>query len=164
LPRRGGWTICGPNDIVGFVLPPFTESGLLPPGLHRATWLEVVDRFGCTPRRRQLLRGLQRAAANLRDAGVSRLWLDGSFVTAKPDPDDFDGAWDYTGIDLRQVDPVFVDLADMNSGRHRQKAKYGGELLLGKEARTGLWWQQFFQLDQDGGTKGIVLLDLRTVP
>jgi hypothetical protein len=85
-------------------------------------------------------------------------------VTAKPDPDDFDGAWDYTDIDLRRVDSVLVDLTDMNSGRNRQKAKYGGELLIGKEGRTGLWYQQFFQLDQDGGTKGIVLLDLRTVP
>lgn len=92
------------------------------------------------------------------------MWLDGSFVTAKDDPDDWDGAWDPKGADLTKVDPVLRDLYDLQNGRYRQKAKFGGELLLGFKTSSGLSFQEFFQLDQNGDRKGIVLLDLRTVP
>lgn len=147
-----------------YVLPEFTEDGLLPEGLHRASWDEVVARFGCTERRRRLLVGLQAAAANLRDAGARHLWLDGSFTTAKPDPDDFDCAWVAEGVDLTVVDPIFLDLEDLRTGRFRQKAKYGGEFLAGFETTSGMSFQLFFQQDRDGNPKGIVLLELRTLP
>jgi hypothetical protein len=146
------------------VLPEFTEAGLLPPGLHRATWEEVCARFGGTRRRLRLLEGLQRAATNLRDAGAVNLWLDGSFTTSKPNPDDFDGAWDHSRVDLRLVDPVLIDLEDLATGRLKQKIKYGGELIIGNESALGMPFQQFFQLTKDGDIKGIVLLDLRTLP
>ncbi len=147
-----------------FVLPKFTKTGLLPPGVHSATWEEVCARFGGTPRRARLLEGLLRAATNLRDAGALVIWLDGSFVTSKPDPEDFDGAWDPTRVDLRMVDPVLRDPHDMNTGRYKQKAKYGGELLVGTESESGMPFQLFFQQTLDGDTKGIVRLDLRTLP
>lgn len=147
------------------VLPAFTSKGLLPPGLHRATWDELCSRFGGTRRREYLLEGLLRAATNLRDAGVVNLWLDGSFVTDKRNPNDFDGVWDPSRADLRRVDSVLIDLADLRSGRLKQKAKYRGEFLVSAiESRTGLPFEQFFQLTPDGDVKGIVLLDLRTLP
>lgn len=146
------------------MLPAFTADGLLPEGLHRANWSDVAERFGCTGRRRRLLAGLQDAATNLRDAGVRYLWLDGSFTTAKPDPDDYDCAWHADGVDLSRVDPVLTDPADLRAGRYRQKAKYGGEFLVGNESSTGMPFQLYFQQDRDGRTKGVVLLDLRTLP
>jgi len=146
------------------VIPEFTDAGLLPEGVHRATWDEVTERFACTGRRRRLLAGLQAAATSLRDAGAKYLWLDGSFTTAKPDPGDFDCAWDPYGVDLAKVDPVLIDPVDLQTGRLRQKAKYGGEFLVGHEGQTGMPFQLYFQLDQDGNTKGVVLLDLRTLP
>jgi hypothetical protein len=72
-------------------LPPFeTTTGRLPPGEHTVTWEEVVDRFGWNRRRRQLLDGLAEALALLADAGCTRVWINGSFVTAKEEPGDFD--------------------------------------------------------------------------
>jgi hypothetical protein len=153
-----------PNIYVGLVLPGFTEDGLLPEGLHRATWDEVVARFGWTRRRRRLLGGLQAAAANLRDAGARYLWLDGSFTTVKPDPDDYDCAWDAMGVDLAKVDPILTDLEDQRTGRYKQKAKYNGELLVGFDGPSGMLFQVFFQQDRNGNTKGIVLLELGTLP
>jgi hypothetical protein len=153
-----------PNRYVVFVLPEFTEVGLLPEGLHKATWDEVVARFGCSKRRRRLLAGLLEAAMNLRDAGARHLWLDGGFTTAKQDPMDYDCAWDPSGVDLSKVDPVLRDLNDLRTGRLRQKAKYRGEFLVGLEGQSGMPYTLFFQQDQNGNTKGIVLLDLRTVP
>jgi hypothetical protein len=89
------------------VLPPFDpETGRLPEGEHVAEWAEVVDRFGWSPRRRQLLDGLADAIELLMAAGCWRLWLNGSFVTAKEEPADFDGCWDTTGVDIDALDPV----------------------------------------------------------
>lgn len=156
----------GHNIIVVSVLPPFTPAGVLPPGVHSATWDEVVARFGGAHRRDQLLDGLQRAGQNLRAAGARVIWLGGSFVTAREDPKDFDGVWDPSSsrVDLDKVDPVLVDLKDLANGRMKQKAKYGGELLIGGETGSGLAFQKFFQQDLDGNPKGIVRLDLRTLP
>lgn len=146
------------------MLPDFTAAGLLPEGQHVATWDDVADRFGFTPRRRRLLDGLLEAATNLHSAGARYLWLDGSFTTTKPDPDDFDCAWDPYGVDLAKADPVLTDPVDLRTGRFRQKAKYGGEFLAGHEWETGMPFQIYFQQDEDGNAKGIVRLDLRTLP
>ncbi len=152
------------NDYVVFVLPPFMSNGYLPPGVHSASWDEVESRLGGTTRRDALLQGLLRAAANLRVAGARVLWLDGSFVTDKEEPEDWDGVWDPSNADLAKIDPVLIDPADLAAGRYRQKAKYGGELLVGTETSTGMAFQVFFQQDQNGDPKGIVRLDLRTLP
>ena len=66
------------------------DTGNLPAGEHRARWDEIVERFGYTPWRRKLLDGLEAALASLRAAGCDRVYLDGSFVTAKEEPADFD--------------------------------------------------------------------------
>ena len=146
------------------MLPPFMANGCLPPGVHPASWDEVVTRFGGTARRDALVQGLLAAAANLRTAGARVLWLDGSFVTDKAEPDDWDGMWDPSNADLAKVDPVLIDPADLAAGRFRQKAKYSGELLVGTETATGMPFQVFFQQDKNGDPKGIVRLDLRTLP
>lgn len=158
------WTNLIPNDYVVFMLPSYTDNGCLPPGVHSASWEEVSKRFGGSARRETLLQGLLQAAMNLRTAGARVLWLDGSFTTNKEEPDDWDGVWDPTNADLTKIDPVLIDQADLAAGRYRQKAKYGGELLVGVETSTGMPFQMFFQLDKNGDPKGIVRLDLRTLP
>jgi hypothetical protein len=146
------------------MLPPFTDAGSLPPGVHGASWDEVTERFGGSERREVLLRGLLETAANLRAASARVIWLGGSFVTDKEEPDDWDGVWDPSNADMTKVDPVFIDPADLAAGRYRQKAKYGGELLVGVETATSMPFQLYFQLDKNGDPKGIVRLDLRTLP
>jgi len=88
------------------------DTGRLPEGEHVATWDDVVERFGWNPRRRQLLDGLGEAIDLLAAAGCRRLWLNGSFVTAKDEPGDFDACWDTTGVDLDRLDPVLLDLTN----------------------------------------------------
>lgn len=77
-------------------------------------------------RRRQLLDGLAEAVELLAAAGCTRVWLNGSFVTGKDEPADFDACWDPDGVDLDALDPIFFDLA---AGRAHQKARFGGELF-----------------------------------
>lgn len=80
------------------MIPDFDERGNLPPGIHTATWDELVARYGITPRRLAQLAGLKRALDSLRAAGCKRAYIDGSFVADKDDPQDFDAS--VVAIDL----------------------------------------------------------------
>src|SRR5579875_1794955 len=102
----------------------YTEKGTLVPGNHQATWQEVQDEFGFTERRRNLLSGMLEAFYDLQDAGCQQVFLDGSFVTRKPEPDDFDAAWNRDGVDLRQLLHTAPQLLDFSNGRAAMKAKY----------------------------------------
>ena len=140
------------------MIPPFDPlTGRLPPGEHEASWDEVVERFGWNERCRRLIDGLADAVTALAEAGCRRLWLNGSFVTAKDEPDDFDACWDQTDVDLDTLDPVLLDLSD---GRRAQKDRFGGELFPNvTEAGSGLVFADFFQNDRETGRKGIVVID-----
>ncbi len=145
------------------MLPAFNSDGNLPAGIHMAEWAEFTAKFGSTHRRQTLLMGLREALLNLRIAGCAAVYIDGSFVTAKPDPGDFDACWDITGVDPAVLDPV---LLTFDNSRAAQKARYGGELFPAQlpEGLSGLTFLKFFQIDKStGDPKGIVSIDLRTV-
>lgn len=128
----------------------------MPDGEYEVEWQEVVERFGWNPRRRQLLDGLAEAIELLAAAGCRRVWLNGSFVTAKDEPGDFDACWDTAGVDLDALDPI---LMDFSAGRAAQKARFGGELLPNViESGSGLTFAEFFRQERDTGRKGIVVL------
>jgi hypothetical protein len=140
------------------MLPDFTD-GLLPPGIHKATWREVCERFGWNLRRGRLLIGLQLARRDLRRAGCYTAWLDGSFVTSKDHPRDYDLAWEPDGVDVALLDPVLRDVCPPRWG---QKVKYLGDILPNvREASSGQPFLDFFQQDIDTGrARGIVEMDL----
>jgi hypothetical protein len=72
-------------------IPDFRDDGYLPEGLHLATEAEVTFRFGTsTPRRRRLVLRLRRWLELARATSATRFLLDGSFVTAKEEPNDID--------------------------------------------------------------------------
>jgi hypothetical protein len=146
------------------MIPPFDSSGALPPGIHDGDWREVVDRFGYNTQRQWLLQGLRRALLVLHAAGCTTVYLDGSFVTSKDAPRDYDLCWSAAGVDPVRLDPVLLTFAD---GRRAMKAKYLGDLFPadGAELRSGKPFVDFFQIDKDtGAAKGIVLIDLRGLP
>ena len=88
--------------------------------------------------------------------------LDGSFVTAKTAPADCDGAWETEGVNPDRLDPA---LLDFSQERAAMKAKYLGELFPASAmAEPGLLFRDFFQTDRNGARKGIVLVDLRSLP
>lgn len=145
------------------MIPPFENPcGYLPAGIHDASWNEFADRFGFNPYRQKLLQGLLEALRNLSKAGCQIVLINGSFVTNKPFPGDYDGAWDPTGVDPGQIDPILLTFDDK---RAAMKAKYLGELFPATaEAAPGVRFTQFFQQDHDGNRKGVVRLFLRSLP
>ena len=139
-------------------LPQFRQDGTLPVGEHNTTWAEFASRFGGNNRRKALLGGLHSVLVELQRVGCRTVWIDGSFVTIKSEPKDFDMCWDSSGVDEAALDPVFFIFAN---GRAAQKAKYGGEMLpANAPADTqGTTYRQFFQ-QKYGVAKGIVRIDL----
>ncbi len=72
-------------------IPPFSEEGLLPPGIHHATLEEVMERFGSsTATRSAIAESLGWAIDAARRMGTLRFIIDGSFVDDKPEPNDVD--------------------------------------------------------------------------
>ena len=145
------------------MIPPFDSDGNLPPGVHLVTWAEVFATFGSTPYRIRLLHGFQAATEVPAPAGCRRVYLDGSFVTSKASPNDFDALWDTANVDLAlllQSEPCFGDFSNL---RAAQKEKYFGEFFPAnfREPSFGGLFLDFFQVDQQTGLpKGIVAIDL----
>ena len=142
------------------MIPSPNAVGELPPGIYTATLEAIAAGFVKTPRRRTLYDGLRRAVQNLQAAGVRRVFIDGSFVTTKADPNDVDGCWEWdeeVHIDL--LDPVFLDFSHQ---RQVMKGKYGVDFFIADwvEAGSGLTFLEFFQLNRSDEPKGIVRLDL----
>ena len=92
-----------PDELFG--IPPFTHSGILPPYLgdspgdmpdlmspYVTCIAHIVNRFGFSEKRREILKGLIKYRAHLRELGISEgfQWIDGSFVESKAVPKDVD--------------------------------------------------------------------------
>jgi len=92
------------------MLPPFDDFGNLPPGIHASSMAELVARFGIGSEERgaeisELVQFIKAA----KTAGVRRLLVNGSFVTAKPSPNDVDVVF-LPGADYpRQSQPLDGD-------------------------------------------------------
>jgi hypothetical protein len=147
------------NKIVVSMIPPLDPDGSLPQGIHVATIAEITVAFGFNPHRQRLLAGLVRALDALQVAGCRTIYLDGSFVTDKAIPNDYDLCWEVAGVDPMLLDPALLD-------RRVQKAKFLGDILPNvTEAGSGLVFVEFFQVNKlTGAPKGIVRIDLGGKP
>ena len=143
------------------MIPQFGSDGLLPVGVHEATWDEITERFGTTGHRRALLNGALRALRHLRAVGVIDAYLDGSMTTEKERPSDYDLCFVLTQADFAELDPVLrPPLSKMQGGRDAMRRKYLGDVL--PTTPTG-GLLAFFQQDR-GAPKGIIKVDLNSLP
>lgn len=141
-------------------IPSFNTDGELPSGEHEASIKEISKVFGRKNNRRIfLMEGLNKAIGNLFKAGVGKIWVNGSFITSKEEPNDIDGCWEYTSkVDLEKIDPVFLFKT-----RQPMKKKYGVEFFPAflTEGMSGLLFPDFFQTNREGNPKGIIVIKKR---
>lgn len=142
---------------------PMLINGELPTGEHLVTLKEIEMTFGSqNDRRKNLMTGLNAAASQFKDAGVSYLLIDGSFTTDKDEPADIDGCWSASGdIDETKIDSDFWDfdtLEKFEVSRARIKSKYGLDFFIAEliELGSGKPFSDFFQTNRDGQPKGIL--------
>lgn len=146
------------------MIPQHENNGLLPPGLHWAVSPdELAQRFASGTRRRRLFDGFLEGAYLLRFAGCRFLYLDGSFVSTKERPNDFDACWDPLGVECEKLDPIFMDF---RNGCLSQKQRFGGEFFPSSSKAESPFrtFFEFFQTDKDtGNAKGLVAIQLSTL-
>ncbi len=145
-------------------IPDLDSNGNLPPGIHRATLPEIREKFAWSARRERLCNGLSRAIQNLAEAGVKRVWIGGSFVSDKDEPNDVDGCWDDRPgpVDASKLDSVFLETTPPRSSMRR---KYGVDFLIARRRLAdreaqGATVLDFFQTDRDGTARGVLLIEL----
>ncbi len=131
---------------------------ILPPGIWDADMSEIEARFVVNERRAFLFKGLKEGLINLFKAGCPQIFLDGSYVTDKPSPNDYEVCWDTNFVDPDLLDPIFLVF---DNEREKQKERYLGEyfpaLLI--EGNSGKPFLDFFQIDKHSGKqKGIIRL------
>jgi hypothetical protein len=140
------------------MIPEFTNTGNLPPGIHMATWTEFQGRFGYNQKRIWLLEGLKMLLNELTKVRCSAVYVDGSFVTNKEIPKDYDLCWKMEGVLIEDLDPVLTNYT--LQGKMLIEEKYRGD-IRGAEfsvRETGASYLDFFQHDRDGRAKGVVEL------
>ncbi len=146
------------------MIPEFDARGILPPGIHNATWTEIVTRYATSTHRRDLLDGLLDALHSLKSAGCDTAYLDGSFITVEEHPGDFDACWEPAGVALDRLDP---ELQDFSHKCAAQKARYGGEFYPADWVAEpgGMRFRDYFQRDAiTKQPKGMIAIDLTGLP
>ena len=145
-------------DILGAPWP------VLPEGIHVADFASISACFAISPWRRGLFDELLEASRNLSNAGCRRLYLNGSCVTGKPKPADYDACWEPDGVNPDVLDPT---LLNFDNQRALQKAKYKGEFFP-TSASAGCsraTFVDFFRIEKFTGLKkGIILAELSVDP
>ncbi|MBG0800528.1 hypothetical protein IYW40_03330 [Methylocystis sp. H4A] len=131
--------------------------------MHKATWEEFTERYGVTTHRKRLIGLMQKLIVHLKEVQCQNLYVDGSFVTNKEVPNDYDACWDVTGVKIELIDPVLLDFKP--EGKKKMAIKYGGDLRPDKFSPSGanVVYLVFFQTDRDGDPKGIIHLSLQEI-
>jgi hypothetical protein len=152
------------------MVPAVGVGGYLPPGIHEASWTEFENRYDVTPRRHTLLRGLQAALVEFHMAGCPLVYVGGSFLTSKPDPNDVDCCFDYA----HELDWPRLAAAELLSTANdcaAQRTRYGCEFHFANMAITKfgpiqatITFLEFYQRNADGEPVGVLALDLGSLP
>ena len=139
-------------------LPAFNQEGDMPPGVHRATLAEVLERFGQgSVQRCAVADRLNRVYQLVASTGqLARLVVFGSFVTAKDDPNDVDiillmeDTFDLASVTGEAALPFQHMEADAHFGASvfwtRRSGAIGGEQAM----------IEYWQVRREGGRRGIV--------
>ena len=72
-------------------------------------------------------------------------------------------AWETENVNDVLLKPIFLEFSNL---RQAQKQAFGGEFFPAdcEADRQGKTYLEFFQTGQEGTPKGIVAIDLRTLP
>jgi hypothetical protein len=142
------------------MIPQFRVDGYLPDGLHSATEAEVTFRFGsANRRRRRLTLRLRRWIDLARSVQAQRLFVDGSFVTAKDEPNDIDAVVLLPMEFERQIEngiEAALELEEMLLTRRPE------EIFAAEDLDDWNDWLEFFSRtrEPDGRRKGLVEIEL----
>lgn len=133
------------------MIPSFNGDGNLPPGIHEAKVGELRARFAYNHERKRLFSDLLRVVAVLRESECREIFLNGSFITSAPAPNDYDLCWEPMGVvPTPALKNLLTDLME-------EKPKYLGDIFARMpEPPFYLDHVVHWQKDQVGNLKGLI--------
>jgi hypothetical protein len=143
----------------------FRKNGCLAEGIHEMSWDEVSKTFDFSLKRKELLAKLREVVVLLKAYGCTCLYLDGSIITDKLSPGDWDACYDAPiGLlnELRKQDPILF--SNNAENKKKRKEKYGGDLFFAGLSVNPerMSFIEFFQQIRDSDEKkGIVKINLQ---
>jgi hypothetical protein len=141
------------------VIPEFDDNGNLPPGVHEATVKDVEQRFAYNTKRKVLFARLFEVCEILGGANCPRLYLDGSFITKKEEPNDYDLCYEWEGMVHTSEFEQFL------RNRKTAKERYLGDIFI-RMPQPPYYFDHVedWQTDsrQDDVVKGIIQISLRS--
>ncbi len=100
---------------------PAMNGTFLPVGDHQASWADVEASFGGNQRRQAFCERLKELIDRARNCGFLRVYVFGSFISAKPDPGDVDLMWVYrSGLDFDTLSQDCRDLLNYATMKARE--------------------------------------------
>jgi hypothetical protein len=136
------------------MIPEFDKNGNLPVGIYSASLDEIHEKFGFNEHRQHLLEGLSKAISDLKSLGFKKVYLNGSFVTHKEYPKDYDLCWEETlEVDYELFAYKYPILAGLE-GQELQLKIYLGDIYPQPSVFN------LYQKDKNGNPKGIICLNL----
>lgn len=107
--------------------------------------------------------GLEKLVRHLESVGCTAIYVDGSFITTKERPNDYDACWNIDGVKIEKVDKILLNFSD--EGKVEMQKEYGGDIRPGacSPVESKATYLEFFQTDRNGNRKGIVKLTLRSI-
>ncbi len=142
------------------MIPEFRDDGFLPEGLHKALESEVLFRFGTSTRQRKRLAiRLRRWIELARAINAIRLLVDGSFVTAKSEPNDIDA--------VMQISPNFREMVEEQTESALELemmflTRQPQEIFAAEDDNDWTAWVEFFSRTRttEGTRKGLIEIEL----
>lgn len=137
------------------MIPEFDENGNLPPGIHEATFDEVLERFSKpkTARRKGRTRTLHSFYAFIKRFATA-IYIDGSYTTNKPAPNDVDIIVLLRG-DFRFNSPPGKRLEWFRYNKENRRHLHIFPIHEGDNDRF-TFYLNFFQTTRDLNRKGII--------
>jgi hypothetical protein len=117
---------------------------------------QIKKRFAYNFRRRFLFQGLTNVLRILEQANCKKVFLNGSFITRKEEPGDYDLCWEPIGV---LPTPELRSLLVMTSSERR--LKFGGDILMRlPQPPFQIDYVDYWQTDVQDNLKGIIRIDL----
>ncbi|MGV8125893.1 MAG: DUF6932 family protein [Methanothrix sp.] len=159
------------------MIPDFDANGNLPPGdLIRPTIKEFEDRFvnaEAEKVRREIYEGYRNYCKCLIALGVVSIqWIDGSYTTKKPSPNDIDLVVHFDGMKIyldKNLQIHFKNLIDINEMKRLYRC-HPQFVLIYPQSEPDLYsyyilryqhWLKWFSKDRNGNAKGLIEFDIQ---
>ena len=132
------------------MIPPLNEHGYLPPGIHPASMDECIARFGVGSEQREAqAHSLLWLVPMCRRAGITKILINGSFVTSRRDPNDVDVVL----LQSPAYEPDSTAAADLTAGLPFL------EIKIVAEEEYRFFAEKMFASDRDMIPKGILEIE-----